>query len=88
MSEKEFTLVYTKNVRNDEQITLLIDENKKIAYHFYTDGYDGINADKLKSILNFLGIECFECVYSKIPEKYYKEYKEYDWRNPIHNITN
>lgn len=47
---------------------------------FYTDGYNGISADYLKGILNFLGIKYFECVYTKLPEKYYYEYKEYDWR--------
>lgn len=81
---KVYTLAYTKILSDhDEQTTRLIDEDKKIVMTFYTDGYDGINAKYLKGILNFLGVKYFECVYNKFPEKYYKEYKEYDWRSGL-----
>ena len=76
-----YTLAYTdKHRHNDEQITYLIDENKKLKFKFYDDGYEGVSADYLKGILDFLGIKYFECVYNKFPSDYYKEYKDYDWR--------
>lgn len=78
MGNKTFTLVYNDS---KEQTTYLIDEENKIKITFYTDGYDGMSAKELKGILNFLGVKYFECVYTKIPEKYYHEYKEFDWRN-------
>ena len=74
---KIYTLAYN-NIEHsvDEQMTYLIDEDKKTKLIFYTDGYDGLYADQVKNILDFLGIKYFECVYTKLPEKY-ENYESY-----------
>lgn len=80
-ADKVYILACSKKAHNtDEQRTYLIDEDKKIKLEFYSDGYEGITAEHLKGILNFLGIKYFECVYLKLPEKYHYEYKSYNWR--------
>ena len=76
--DTKYTLVYnSKDDYYDSQMTYLIDTENKTYYKFYSDGYQGENIDHVKSILNFLGIKYFECVYSNrdiIHDKYDKEY--------------
>lgn len=80
-NNKIYTLVYTKkDYDHDEQYTYLIDEENKIYFSFYDDGYEGDSTDFVKCILNFLGIKYFECVYNKLPDNKYKDYKLYNWR--------
>jgi hypothetical protein len=76
--KESYTLAYTKkDNKYDEQTTYLIDEKNKKAFYFYSDGYEGITAEDVKKILNFLNITYFECSYSSMPERYYNEYKNY-----------
>jgi hypothetical protein len=75
---ESYTLAYTKkDDKYDEQTTYLVDEKNKTAFYFYSDGYEGITAEDVKKILNFLNITYFECSYSNMPERYYNEYKNY-----------
>lgn len=78
VNNKIYTLACKSKANSyDEQETYLIDEDRKIKMYFYSDGYDGVDDKCVKSILDFLGIKYFECVYSNFPEKY-REYETYN----------
>lgn len=68
---KTYTLAYIRpKHKNDEHISYIIDEDKKVKIKFYFDGYNGMSSEQVKKILDFLGIKYFECVYTKFPKKY------------------
>lgn len=78
--DKIYTLAHNGAEYCEEQVTYIIDENKKIKIKFYFNGWnEGMSSEQIKKLLDFLGVKYFECIYNKLPEKYYKEYKEYDW---------
>lgn len=75
MDKKVYVLAYNdKSEPDDEQITYLVDDDKKIAIRFYDDGCEGMTVGHVKNILDFLDIKYFECAYSEFPIKY-EEYE-------------